>query len=161
MIRQNTWRWTNWIDTTLDNPGTSGTYAISSGTEVLAECPHRVSTRSHREGLAGRSQQDLPAIQVDPTTLEAKHLNAGASHHASRGPAHQAAEKGKRSPLVSLHSAGEVARGGEHGRRVVELGGERAAKGERAAREDNCSARGPAVSAHASWRRGDAHAIGL
>ena len=71
----------------------SRTYAISPGTEVLAGSPHRESTRSRREGLAGRSRQGLPAIQVDPTTFKAKHLNAGARHHAPRGPTHQAAER--------------------------------------------------------------------
>ena len=54
---------------------------------------------------------------MDPTTLKAKYLNAGASHHASRGSTHQAAEKGKRSPPVSLHAVGKIARGGKHGRR--------------------------------------------
>ena len=50
MIRQNKLALDSLDRQTLDNPGTSGTYSISSGTEVLAECPHRVYLLTTGEG---------------------------------------------------------------------------------------------------------------
>ena len=87
---------------------------------------------------------------MDPTTLKAKHLNAGAGRHVSRGSTYQTSKKAESPPLVSRRVSGERARGLYHEQGIVELPtvGSRSSRGQmpRAAMR----ARSEPISARAS-----------